>query len=244
MPAEPFELTAEAASYWQAVITIEKVASGLWKEHTLKGVSILWCAAELMFAATRRMLLASDAAAAIALAPSAIHQAFTGPVDSVPPDAVQARVNSVLGRVNTTPLRRDDPVLFLTDELVYGLLTDIAPEVERYLAIFDGVLGSRRQFMRAALGTLGAISFDASGRVNPVQTLAKLSAPLKKFVHETVERELAAAVRPHILPLTSLLSSFSKAAPLLECSSPPSRLHNGRICRHGVDRCASASTSA
>ncbi len=201
MPADPFAWTSEVVAYWEGVVgdavaLIEEL--GGWADLQRMSISVLWAAAELMFAATRRMLDASVAASAANLSPTAAHAAFTGPVNSTPPASVREYINYILGRDPDTALQREDLVIFLTEDVVFRFVTWIAPDVDRYLQIFETIYGDRRQFMRKALGALGAMSFEDGGQIDATQTLAKLAAPLKTFLHTTVKQELAPAVRPHL----------------------------------------------
>lgn len=201
MPADPFALTTDAVAYWQALIgdaawLIDELGSraDAWRLH----VSILWSAMELMFAAARRMLDQAAAADAANLAPAAVHAAFTGPVQSAPPASVLLYINQTLGRDTEDPLQREDLVVFLTDDVILHELISKAPGVEKYLEIFESFPGGRRQFMRDALGNLGAIRFQEGGEVDPTRTLVTLSAPLRTFLHTTVQQQLAPAIRPHL----------------------------------------------
>ncbi|MGE3798407.1 MAG: hypothetical protein AB7G88_11260 [Thermomicrobiales bacterium] len=216
IPDDPFALSAQAVQFWENVVDDaialfeELTGAADWADSWRASISILWSGAELMFAATRRMLNASDAAAAIELAPAALHAAFVGPVDSTAPTWVQDYVNSVLGRAPDDQIRREDLVVFLTEDIVFDLAVGAAPEIDRYLRIFESVFGDSRTFMRQALSNLGPIRFHDSGQIDATQTLGALVTPLKTFLQTSVQLQLAPAIRPHFRGRGDLMLYFDE----------------------------------
>ena len=202
MPTEPFVASQSNLDYWTQLIDgvlalAERFGAGTVPASWRDPAAMIWAASQLALMASTQVTEAQASATVIGLQPAQVHRSFTGAPPTPPPSSIRGVINAALGRPATTQIQALDLADYLLTTAVVDPLIQHFPEVETYLDIFRGPIGSNA---KAVLGRLltNAGTLNLSGSTDPSDTLDAITDALGDFLTDKLEAEIRPIVRPHI----------------------------------------------
>ena len=213
IPAEP--LRAENAAWW--ISTVDASAAALaavtpGSQDALKPAALLWSAIELLAVAMRRINEPSARASfnVAGLRTGQARKSFSGPTTTNPPNTLRPTLEQLTGTVAGAPLRQQDLVQLLVDEGL-ALAQQSFPEVNDFLAIFQGLLGDTvSRTAEQLLGSFGGMVAGSSGANDEDATLAAFLAGLRDFLDAEIEGRLAPVLRSQLAGQAQLITELDE----------------------------------
>ncbi|MBL9173931.1 MAG: hypothetical protein JNL10_10390, partial [Verrucomicrobiales bacterium] len=148
-PEEPFVFSAENVAYWsdlasKAADLVTAIPTTSRREDFIRAASLLYAASRLLLRISEsRVVRTSAYAQAIGAGrTSTPTPGIAGRIDPQPAPAICAHINAVLNRSATTKLGYEDLIPFLTQDAVLDPLRRRFPQVDAFLKVFSGTLGT------------------------------------------------------------------------------------------------------
>ncbi len=201
MPREAFDLRNSAAlDYWNTLsvlmtnMTVELAQrtaplSGSQK----KTLAQLWSAAQLMFAATVRMVRADASVSVIGLPPIQAKASFEGPLSAQPHalirDTIADVVDSATGTRPAGDLSQQDLLIFLLEGGALATLVSSSPAVAAYLEPFEGSgLGAAKiDVARLMMTSASSVMTNSAGELDAQLSLQEFAEGLRLFTHDKLK---------------------------------------------------------
>ena len=194
-PSDPF--ATASLDYWTDVIPLASAALDAVSPSAplpRKPVAVLWAAMELLNVCTAR-LSNPQTRAAFSLAgldPTSVQQSFQGSAVSNPGSTIRREIR---GNNTSGALQLAELIQYLADQGI-NLAVTLLPDVEQYLTIFKGRIGTTVSDVAAVLlSQLGPITNDSQGNPDAQASLSALAAGLSDFLTQTVRQRLAPIVQ-------------------------------------------------
>ncbi|MCB1442881.1 MAG: hypothetical protein KDJ72_07640 [Methyloceanibacter sp.] len=222
MPREAFDLRDSAAlDYWNTLsvlmtnMTVELAQrtaplSGSQK----KTLAQLWSAAQLMFAATVRMVRADASVSVIGLPPIQAKASFEGPLSAQPHalirDTIADVVDSATGTRPAGDLSQQDLLIFLLEGGALATLVSSSPAVAAYLEPFEGSgLGAAKiDVARLMMTSMSSVMTNSAGELDAQLSLQEFAEGLRLFTHDKFEDIVVPAAHAAIPPHQAELSMY------------------------------------
>ncbi len=200
MPQEPFQPTPENFLYWEDLIKKAIAFAVKLYENEAKvtdeiaeGISLLYCAAELLFEAiVSKVNNASAYAGTIVTGTvTATTQSFNGPLRSQPDELIKKFINVRLGNRPADDLTYDNLLDFIINDVIIDSLIDNVPAVEEFISIFeDDFVGLSRDLLKTFLRNTAAFVGSGNGNMDATETLRLVVSALDKFITDKFKAEV------------------------------------------------------
>ncbi len=207
MPAEPFQPTAENATYWlDLVLKGIELAGQLppqMSDEIIRGFAIVFSAISLTMKAIESHVNQAQSyafaigAGRVTSPPPSFSGVLTMPLDH---PSIQGHINRVLSRVNTHTIDYADLITYLVSDVAITTLRDAIPAVDEYLSIFHQpvVANTLNNVVHTLLQSGGAFVRNKSGDIDPQETLRILLGALDAFLTQKIDQELVPEVNQRI----------------------------------------------
>jgi hypothetical protein len=213
IPPEPFR--AESAPWW--VSTVDTAATALsavapGSPAALKPVALLWSALQLITAAMKRI---DEPTARASFNVAGLHtgqaaKSFSGSVTTDPPAPLRPILEQLLGIGAGATILQQDLVALLAREAL-TIAQQSFPEVDDFLAIFQGPLGGTvAATAELLLGSYGALVAGGGGNHDEDATLAAFLSGLTNCVNEKIEGSLAPVLRSQLAGKPELVAELDE----------------------------------
>lgn len=207
MPSEPVDLRdSSTANFWNTLVVqvvnlaVELAGPAGVDPQTRRDLALLWSASQLMFAATVRLVRSDATVSVIGLPPLQAKASFEGPLPAQPHPLIAGVVRQAVlastGSAVNGDLKQQHLLIFLTDAAVLDLLRSRAPEVDEFLGMFVGDLGTAKSdIARLMMTSLGSVMKDANGDFDDTAALREFAHGLRLFVADKFEAIVVPAIR-------------------------------------------------
>lgn len=214
MPNEAFDLRdSTALEYWNTLSILMTNMGVELAQHTTalsdsekNALAQLWSAAQLMFAATVRMVRADASVSVIGLPPAQAKASFEGPLPAQPHplirDAIAKVVKAATGARPAGDLTQQDLLVFLLEGGALQGLMASSPTAAAFLEPFEGSdIGSTKlDVARLMMTSMGSVMTNNAGELDAQLSLQEFAAGLRLFVHDKIEAVAAPAARAAVPP--------------------------------------------